>query len=381
LLSGVVLVLCLTGALAGQEREESRKRIREYGVRVGVLEPGKWNAITDVADVRVGQVTLIEGQDIRTGVTAILPHGGNLFLDKVPGAIYIGNGFGKLMGISQVEELGNIETPILLTATLNVPKVADALIEYALDLPGMERVRSINPVVGETNDGTLNNIRLRPIGKEHVAGAIEQARNGPVEEGNVGAGTGTICYGFKGGIGTSSRVLPPGLGGFTVGVLVQTNFGGILEINGAPIGRELGRCYLRSQDNSQSSSADGSCMIVVATDAPLKSRNLKRLAKRAFLGMASTGSPSTNGSGDYVIAFSTRRDEEQLSNDEVSPLFQAAKEATEEAIYNSLFMAESMTGRAGNKVDALPVDKVIELLLTHRLVEGEWTVNQVEQEP
>jgi D-aminopeptidase len=235
----------------------------------------------------------------------------------------------------------------------------------------MQTVRSINPVVGETNDGILNNIRLRPIGKEHVVRAIEEAESGPVEEGNVGAGTGTICYGFKGGIGTSSRVLPPGLGGFTVGVLVQTNFGGILEINGAPIGRELGRYYLKSQGTSRSASADGSCMIVVATDAPLKSRNLKRLAKRAFLGMASTGSPSANGSGDYAIAFSTRRDEGQLSNDEVSPLFQAAKEATEEAIYNSLFMAESMTGRAGNKVDALPVEEVIELLHKHRLIEGE----------
>jgi D-aminopeptidase len=355
----------------GQEREESRKRIRDYGIRVGVLEPGNWNAITDVAGVRVGQVTLIEGPDIRTGVTAILPHGGNIFWEKVPGAIYIGNGFGKLMGISQVEELGNIETPILLTATLNVPKVADALIEYALNLPGMERVRSINPVVGETNDGLLSHIRLRPIEKEHVVRALEEARNGPVEEGNVGAGTGTVCYGFKGGIGTSSRVLSPEFGGFTVGVLVQTNFGGILEINGAPIGRELGRYYLQSQDTLWRASADGSCMIVVATDAPLKARNLKRLAKRAFLGMASTGSPSTNGSGDYVIAFSTRRDEEQLPNNKVSPLFQAAKEATEEAIYNSLFMAESMTGWAGNKVDALPVDKVIELLRRHRLVEGE----------
>lgn len=371
LFPGGVLFLTLSGALAGQEQEEPRRRIRDYGVKVGVLEPGNWNAITDVADVRVGQVTLIEGPDIRTGVTAILPHGGNVFWEKVPGAIYIGNGFGKLMGISQVEELGNIETPILLTATLNVPKVADALIEYALNLPGMERVRSINPVVGETNDGFLNQIRLRPIEKEHVVRAIEEARKGPVEEGNVGAGTGTICYGFKGGIGTSSRVLSPEIGGFTVGVLVQTNFGGILEINGAPIGRELGRYYLQSQDTSRRASADGSCMIVVATDAPLKARNLKRLAKRAFLGMASTGSPSTNGSGDYVIAFSTRRDEEQLPNDKVSPLFQAAKEATEEAIYNSLFMAESMTGRAGNKVDALPVDKVIELLQKHRLVEGE----------
>ena len=324
-----------------------------------------------MAGVRVGQLTLIEGQDVRTGVTAILPHGGNIFWDKVPAAIYVGNGFGKLMGISQVAELGNIETPILLTATLNVPKVADALIEHTLSLPGMEKVRSINPIVGETNDGTLNNIRLRPLGKEHVVRALENARSGPVDEGNVGAGTGTICYGYKGGIGTSSRVLPQELGGFTVGVLVQTNFGGILEINGAPIGRELGRYYLQTHDASGSSSADGSCMIVVATDAPLKARNLKRLAKRAFLGMAATGSPSTNGSGDYVIAFSTRRDQEQLDNDRVSPLFQAAKEATEEAIYNSLFMAAAMTGRAGNRVEALPLDRVLELLRKHRLIGGE----------
>jgi len=359
------------GALAAQDQEEVRKRIREYGIRVGVLNPGNWNAITDVEGIRVGQVTLIEGQDIRTGVTAVLPHGGNIFRDKVPAAIYIGNGFGKLMGISQVAELGNIETPILLTATLNVPKVADALIEYTLSLPGMEKVRSINPIVGETNDGTLNDIRLRPLGKEHVLRALENARSGPVAEGSVGAGTGTICYGFKGGIGTSSRVLPQELGGFTVGVLVQTNFGGILEINGAPIGRELGRYYLQTHDASGVSSADGSCMIVVATDAPLKARNLRRLAKRAFLGMAATGSPSTNGSGDYVIAFSTRRDDEQLDNDKVSPLFQTATKATVEAIYNTLFKATSMTGREGNRVEALPLDRVLALLRKHRLIAEE----------
>ncbi|HUV13691.1 MAG TPA: P1 family peptidase [Acidobacteriota bacterium] len=371
LLPSLILILNLIGALAAQDQAVPRKRIRDYGVRIGVLEPGNWNSITDVEGIRVGQVTLIEGQDIRTGITAILPHGGNIFWDKVPAAIYIGNGFGKLMGISQVAELGNIETPILLTATLNVPKVADALIEYALSLPGMENVRSINPIVGETNDGTLNNIRLRPLGREHVFRALENARSGPVDEGSVGAGTGTICYGFKGGIGTSSRVLPQELGGFTVGVLVQTNFGGILEINGAPIGRELGRYYLQTHDAFGNSSADGSCMIVVATNAPLKARNLRRLAKRAFLGMASTGSPSTNGSGDYVIAFSTRRDDEHLDNDKVSPLFQAAKEATEEAIYNSLFMATSMTGREGNRVEALPLDRVLELLRKHRLIGGE----------
>lgn len=344
--------------------------MRELGVRVGILEPGRWNSITDVKGVLVGHSTLFEGSGVRTGVTAILPHDRNLFLEKVPAAIYVGNGFGKLMGTTQVEELGNIETPILLTATLNVPKVADALIDYMLSLPGMEEVRSINPVVGETNDGYLNEIRRRPVGKTEVLEAIRTAATGPVEEGSVGAGTGTTCYGFKGGIGTSSRALPPILGGYTVGVLVQSNFGGILEINGAPVGKELGVYYLRDViHDRQDSSADGSCMVVVATDAPLSPRNLKRLAKRALLGMAATGSPSTNGSGDYAIAFSTNSDQPALKNEDISPLFQSAKEATEEAIYNSLFMATSVTGRSGNSREAIPLDQVLEILKKYRVVD------------
>jgi D-aminopeptidase len=339
------------------------------GIRVGVLETGESNGITDVEGVRVGHFTLIEGKGIRTGVTAILPHGGNIFRQKVPAAIYVGNGFGKLVGTTQVDGLGNIETPILLTATLNVPKVADALIEYMLSLPEMEEVRSINPIVGETNDGYLNQIRKRPVEKRHVFEAIRTASTGPVLEGSVGAGTGTSCYGFKGGIGTSSRVLPDALGGFTVGVLVQSNFGGILEVNGAPVGKKLGRYYLKDVVNAaEDLSADGSCMMVVATDAPLTPRNLKRLAKRAMLGLAATGSPSTNGSGDYVIAFSTNQSVETVENNRVSPLFQAVKESTQEAIYNSLFMATSLAGRDGNSREAIPLDRVLEILRLHRVV-------------
>ena len=344
-------------------------RARELGIQVGVLEVGKWNSITDVKGVSVGHLTLIEGEGIRTGVTAVLPHGRNLYQEKVPAAIYVGNGFGKLMGTTQVDELGNIETPILLTSTLNVPKVADALIEYMLALPGMEEVRSINPIVGETNDGYLNEIRKRPVEKAHVFEAIRSASEGPVPEGTVGAGTGTSCYGFKGGIGSSSRVLPTELGGFTLGVLVQSNFGGILEINGAPVGKELGRYYLKEAlSGERDVSADGSCMIVVATDAPLSPRNLKRLAKRAVLGMAATGSPSTNGSGDYVIAFSTNSAEPVLANADVSPLFQAAKEATQEAIYNSIFMATSVKGREGHERKAIELDTVVEILKKYRVV-------------
>ncbi|MGW8179293.1 MAG: DmpA family aminopeptidase [bacterium] len=347
-----------------------RERARELGLEVGVLEPGRWNAITDVEGVRVGHSTLIEGKGIRTGVTAVLPHEGNLFFEKVPAAVYVGNGFGKLMGTTQVDELGNIETPILLTATLNVPRVADALIEYMLSLPGMEEVRSINPIVGETNDGYLNEIRKRPLGTIHVLEAIRSATGGPVQEGTVGAGTGTTCYGFKGGIGTASRVLPKTLGGFTIGVLVQSNFGGILEICGAPVGKELGRYYL--QDvllEDQDSSGDGSCMIVVATDAPLTPRNLRRLAKRAMLGLAATGSPSTNGSGDYAIAFSTSTSPAVLDNQSLSPLFQAVKESTKEAIYNSLFMATSVEGREGHERKAIPLDRVLEILRKYHVVD------------
>jgi len=366
--------ICLTLLFAGVASAclddlpgEVRKRPRDLGIRVGILEPGQWNAITDVAGVRVGQVTVDIGSDIRTGITAILPHGGNIYQKKVPAAIYVGNGFGKLMGYTQVEELGNLETPILLTATLNVPRVADALIDYMLSLPGMEEVRSINPVVGETNDGFLNDIRRRAVNRDHVFEAIRKAETGPVREGSIGAGRGTVCFGFKGGIGTSSRILPDALGGYTVGVLVQSNFGGILEINGAPVGKELGRYFLRDYTGSQGE-ADGSCMIIVATDAPLRSRNLKRLAKRAMLGFGATGSPSTNGSGDYVIAFSTGSGEEP-TNKRMSPLFQAVKEATQEAIYNSLFMARTVEGRNGHVVEAIPVEKVMNILRRYGVIQ------------
>lgn len=347
------------------------KRIRDFGIHTGVLPPGPHNAVTDVAGVRVGHFTLITGDSVRTGVTAILPHGGNIFQEKVPAAIYIGNGFGKLAGYSQVEELGNIETPIVLTNTLSVPVACDALIDYTLSRPGNEAVRSVNPVVGETNDGALNDIRGRHIRKEHVLAAIAEASGGPVPEGNAGAGTGTVCFGFKGGIGTASRRLPEKLGGYTVGVLVQTNFGGVLQVGGFPAGEALGRYYL---SETLKDTADGSCMIVLATDAPADARNLKRLAKRAMLGLARTGGIASNGSGDYVIAFSTAEGlrapfqaespllkQEVLDNNAMSPLFLAAIEATEEAILNSLFAAEPMTGN-GRTIGALPVDKVLELM-------------------
>lgn len=345
---------------------QTPKRPRDYGIRFGVLPAGPLNAITDVPGVRVGQVTLKQGSTIRTGVTAILPHEGNQFQQKNPAAIYIGNGFGKLAGYSQVDELGTIETPIILTNTLSVPTSADALIDYTLAQSGNEKVRSVNPVVGETNDGFLNDIRGRHVTKQHVLDALRQAKTGSVEEGNVGAGTGTVCFGFKGGIGTSSRKLPASLNGYTVGVLVQTNFGGTLQIAGVPIGVELGRYEFKDK-------LDGSCMMVVLTDAPLDSRNLKRLAKRAFMGLARTGGIASNGSGDYVIAVSTAYqiphettsafDEVKLlRNDNVSALFMAAIEATEEAIINSLFAAQTLTGDQGHKVEQLPVEKVIDLL-------------------
>jgi len=349
-----------------------KKRVRELGIKIGVMEPGQKNAITDVQGVRVGHFTLIKGEDVRTGVTAILPHEGNIFQEKVPAAIYVGNGFGKLTGISQVKELGNIETPIVLTNTLSVPTAADALIDYTLDKAENKNVRSVNPVVGETNDGFLNDIRGRQIKKNHVLTAIRNATPGKVEEGAIGAGTGTICFGFKGGIGTSSRILPEALGGYIVGVLVQTNFGGVLQINGVPVGEELNQYYLNKRLKSN---PDGSCMIVVATDAPLSPRNLERLAKRAMLGLAKTGGISSNGSGDYVIAFSTAENVRMsyhsetpffsslvLRNDRMSPLFMAVIEATEEAILNSLFMAETVTGKDGHKADCLPVKEVLTLM-------------------
>ena len=350
-----------------------RRRARDFCLEIGILQPGVNNAITDVSGVGVGHATVQRGDSVRTGVTAILPHPGNLFQEKIPAAVFVGNGFGKLMGVTQIEELGNLESPILLTNTLNIPRVAEALIDYMLGLPGNENVRSVNVVVGETNDGFLNGIRGRHVGRDEVFTALKNAQAGPIAEGCVGAGTGTVCFGWKGGIGTSSRVLPNSAGGYTVGVLVQTNFGGILTINGAPVGRELGQFAMK--EALPYSSSDGSCMMIVATDAPLDARNLKRLAARAMLGLARTGGYASNGSGDYVIAFSTAKEnrvahrtkakaQNQLSllNDEISPLFLAVVEATEEAIINSLFMAVTTRGFAEHVVEALPIERTIEIL-------------------
>ncbi|MBW3551897.1 MAG: P1 family peptidase [Gemmatimonadetes bacterium] len=355
-----------------------RPRARDAGVRVGILPLGPLNAITDVAGVRVGQTTVMEGDAVRTGVTAILPHGGDLFRERVPAAIVVGNGFGKLLGVTQVRELGELETPVLLTCTLCVWRAADGMVGWLLARPGMEEVRSVNPVVGETNDGYLNDIRARPIRAEHVIAALEGATAGPVAEGSVGAGTGTVAFGWKGGIGTSSRRLPVSLGGWTVGVLVQTNYGGVLTIAGAPVGVELGRYPFRSALEAavpERDGGDGSIMIVVATDAPLSSRTLERVAQRALAGLARTGSSMSNGSGDYVIAFSTAgsvrrrvtegpRTVEDLPNDLLSPVFLAAVEATEEAIYNSLFRATTVTGARGT-VEALPLEETLAILRAH----------------
>ena len=344
------------------------------GVLVGVLPTGPLNAITDVSGVLVGQVTVVDGDSINTGVTAILPHGGNVFRDKVPAAIVVGNGYGKLAGVTQVRELGELESPVVLTCTLCVPRAADAVLTYLLELPGNENVRSANPVVGETNDGFLNDIRMRPVTEEHVLTAIRSAAAGPVEQGSIGAGRGTRAFGWKGGIGTASRRLPGDLGGWTVGVLVQSNYGGILTVQGAPLGQELGRYYLRDRSDGRDSeeseeSPDGSIMIVVATDAPLEARNLERLGRRALAGLARTGSSMSNGSGDYVIAFSTRRLEQPatVSNDAMSPLFQAVIEATEEAIYNSLFLATTVDGHRG-RAEALPLEETIEILKRYGVI-------------
>jgi D-aminopeptidase len=375
-----------------QSTTPTRQRARQLGIKVGILPTGELNTITDVSGVLVGHTTLIRGDNIRTGVTAILPHNGNLFTDKVPGAVFVGNGFGKLAGSAQVNELGEIETPILLTSTLSVPRVSDAVLDYMLALPGNEKVLSVNPLVAETNDGFLNDIRGRHITHDDVLAAIKNAKGGMVEEGSVGAGTGTVAFGFKGGIGSSSRKLPANLGGFTIGVLVQTNFGGVLTINGAPVGIELNRYYLKdeltkpdtqalSNDGARKETdADGSIIIVIATDAPLDSRNLRRMAARAIMGLARTGAAGSNGSGDFVIAFSSSSDVrirqqttadrnvprnlKSLSNDLTSPLFLGVIEATEEAIYNSLFKATTTTGN-GHTVEALPVDRTIEILRRH----------------
>jgi D-aminopeptidase len=366
----VVAPATLSLVLAGIAAAQQRQTARQLGLVVGVLPPGPLNAITDVPGVLVGQVTVRSGDSINTGVTVVRPHNGNVFRDKVPGAVVVGNGFGKLMGSTQVQELGEIESPIVLTCTLCVPRAADATLTYLLSLVGNESVRSINVVVGETNDGTLNDIRARPITERDVLRAIEEARPGPVEQGSVGAGRGTMAFGWKGGIGTSSRRLPDRLGGWTVGVLVQTNFGGILQIAGAPVGVELGRYYLRDEvEPSGRDSPDGSIMMVVATDAPLEHRNLARLGRRALAGLARTGSSMSNGSGDYVIAFSSvpiarLSSMTRIPNDALSPLFQAVIEATEEAIYNSLFMATTVQGFRGTAT-ALPLDSTLAILQRH----------------
>ena len=420
-----VLILAIQAAVFAQAVPQ-RPRLRDAGVKIGILPTGALNSITDVAGVSVGHTTIIKGDNVRTGVTAVVPHSGNLFQEKVPGAVFVGNGFGKLMGSTQVDELGEIETPILLTSTLAVPRTADFLLDYMLGLPGNEQVQSVNPLVAETNDGFLNDIRGRHIMREDVFGAIKGASGGKVDEGSVGAGTGTVAFGFKGGIGTASRKLPASLGGYTVGILVQTNFGGVLTVDGAPVGVELGKYYLKEQlginhppakagpllskEGSQNEnhplirkegsksrrvagetaagsaallnrstpdvSADGSIIIVIATDAPLDARQLKRMAARAMMGLARTGAAGTNGSGDYAIAFSTAascrikvadgsktpRKTEVLANDAMSPLFLAVIEATEEAILNSLFRATTVMGRDKRTVEALPIEPTLTIL-------------------
>lgn len=351
------------------------KRVRDYGIIIGTLKPGPGNAITDVKGVSVGQVSVVEGSNVRTGVTAIIPHAGNLFQEKVPAAVYVANGFGKMMGVTQVEELGQLETPVILTNTLSVPVAARALIEFTLSLPENRLVRSVNPVVGETNDGWLNDIRGGYVTVDHVMEAIRTASADTVREGTVGAGTGTVCFGYKGGIGTASRQVTVGLTDYRVGILVQTNFGGLLQIAGIPVGGEL------DKERLQNETGDGSCMIVVATDAPVDARQLKRLARRAMLGLGRTGGISSHGSGDYVLAFSTAEEMripdrskdalyhyECLRDDRLSPLFMAVIEATEEAILNSLFTASAVTGFQGHTADALPLEKVLKIMKSYKPV-------------
>ncbi len=410
----LLFTIFITLLLADVTYSQDRQRVRELGITPGILSPGALNAITDVEGVLVGHHTLVDGDDTRTGITAILPHHGNMFRERVPAAVYVGNGFGKALGFTQVQELGELETPLALTNTLSIFNAAHGVADYVLNQQGNEDARSVNPVVGETNDGFLNDIRARVINTEHVYKAIESAESGQVAEGNVGAGTGTRALGFKAGIGTSSRQLPESRGGYTVGVLVQSNFGGILTVDGVPVGEELGNHYMsdevpyevsseieaadtnmgdlnlevepsrQSTESVQSTDrydydVDGSIMIVVATDAPVTSRNLRRLAKRAMLGVARTGGFASNGSGDYVIAFSTHADVRRTidsesdvteirerSNSAMSPLFLAAVEATEEAILNSIFMAESMTGHEGRTMEAIPVNEVMEITKKYR---------------
>jgi len=368
---GLIALITFQSLLLTQlHSDEPRPRVREFGLKVGVLEPGPLNAITDVPGVKVGHMTLIKGKNIRTGVTAIIPHEGNVFQEKVPASVYVANGYGKLTGSTQIDELGYLETPVILTNTLSVPTAAEALIDYVLSFPGNEKVESVNPVVGETNDGWLNDIRARAVRKEDVLEAIKKASSGPVEEGSVGAGTGTTCFDFKGGIGTASRKLPESRGGYTVGILVQTNFGGVLQIQGFPVSRWLKKSPETAKLQTRSQDA-GSCMIIVATDAPLDSRNLKRLAKRALLGIPRTGGYYSNASGDYAVAFSTAaqlrykaREKnltqkiEVLRNEAMSALFQAAAEASEEAILNSLFKATGIEGKDGHKAEPLPLEQL-----------------------
>lgn len=378
------LAVLLTGlsVLSAAAQEEPRVRARDLGVAPGIFSPGTNNAITDVAGVRVGQVTLRKGDKVRTGVTAILPHPGNAYRSRVPAALHVGNGFGKFIGTTQINELGELESPILLTCTLCVWKAADAMVEWMLAQPDMQEVRSLNVVVGETNDGRLNDIRARPITAAAVRAALESAKSGPVQEGSVGAGTGTTAFGWKAGIGTSSRKLPESLGGFTVGVLVQANFGGVLQVAGAPVGRELDRYAFQNavatRENTRGLAddrGDGSIIIVIATDAPLSDRNLQRLASRGMMGLGRTGSSASNGSGDYILAFSTaesvrrqfdaaRLQTTELANEQMSAVFQANVDAVEESIYNALFMATTESGN-GQTVEAIPLDQVRKILREH----------------
>lgn len=393
-----LMALTVTSSVTGKPpqtknaKPTKRPRVREAGINIGILPTGKHNAITDVAGVRVGHRTLVEGPGTRTGVTAILAHGGNLFQEKVPAAIVVSNGFGKFLGSTQVNELGRLETPIALTNTLSSFTVANGLLSYTLKQKGNENLRSVNPVVGECNDAYLNDIRARRVRERDVFQAIEVARSGPVAEGSVGAGTGTRCMGWKGGIGTASRKLPRSRGGYTLGVLVQTNFNGVLNVAGAPVGRKLGRYYLKreveprpavqgKETKKSRDREDGSCIVVVATDAPLNARQLKRLARRALLGLAEIGSPMTHGSGDYAIAFSTATSVRSaylsnsatesrtvLRDDRLSPLFLAAKEATAESVLNSLFQATTVVGHRGRRVQAIPIQRVLEICRQHRVI-------------
>ncbi|KRA52092.1 aminopeptidase [Pseudoxanthomonas sp. Root630] len=379
-LAALLLAAVSANALS---QDAPRARARDLGVAPGIFAPGKHNAITDVASVRVGQVTLVEGDTVRTGVTAILPHPGNTYRSRVPAAVHVGNGFGKFIGSTQVNELGELETPIVLTCTLCVWKAADAMAAWMLERPDMQQVRSLNVVVGETNDGGLNDIRARPVTAEAVRRALDTARDGAVQEGSVGAGTGTVAFGWKGGIGTSSRKLPASLGGWTVGVLVQANFGGVLQVSGAPVGRDLDRYAFQNAVAGNANGArgraddrgDGSIIIVIATDAPLGDRNLRRLASRGMMGLGRTGSAASNGSGDYIVAFSTadsvrrafdapRVETSELANEQTTAVFQASVDAIEEAIYNALFMATTVSGN-GETVEAIPLDRVRDILRRH----------------